>query len=158
MYEWQDGPRFCTLMDREKDQPVAQVTKAQDRFFAWGLIGSLKLAGSSSTLEKAKEMALEKAKEMAAASVDVVVGAALALALCVGLRAADPPKPVVPAITDAQRAAYWQALAELNSAQAVFQQRITEMRETCAAGGQQLGQGTDRQPTCIPAPKPEVKK
>ena len=150
MYEWQDGPRFCTLMDREQQQPVAQVTKSQDRFYAWGLIGSLKPIGSFQTLEKAKECA--------AAAINVVAAAALALVLCVGLRAADPPKPAPPVITDAQRAAYWQALAELNSAQAVFQQRITEMRETCAAGGQQLGQGTDRQPACIPAPKPEAKK
>lgn len=67
--------------------------------------------------------------------------------------------PAAPAqITDAQRAAYWQALAELNAAQAVFQQRISEMRDVCSASGSQLGQGTDRQPQCLPAAKPEPKK
>ena len=152
MYEWQDGPMFCTLMDREKDQPVAQVTKSQDRFYAWGLVGSLKPVGCFQTLKKAKEYA--------AAAVNVMVAAALATVFCIGLRAAEPPKPAAaPTVTDAQRALYWQAMSDLQGAQAAVERTITEMRAACEkVPGYTLGQGPNRQPACVELPQQKEKK
>jgi len=78
----------------------------------------------------------------------------------------EEKKPEPPKIADAQRASYWQLAADLATTQSTLQQAqsqmeklnaqaqtiLNEMRSVCEKGGAELGQGQDRQPTCIVKP------
>ncbi len=78
-----------------------------------------------------------------------------------GLLAFSEEKKPDPGITDAQRAGYWQAVADLTSAQAAadkaqlaVQATVTDLRATCEKSGRDLTQGADRQPVCVAKPAP----